>query len=184
MKHGVSRTEKHDQEVTVLRRSKFGEKYTDFFGLLVFCLVGFFNKEKPCMLACRPAKRPRPARKQGSSGHPPRPRRAARSHAWVGRVMQPLARRDAPRPPRLTRAGRRRRDPAPTEGSFPPAPPPPLPSLPPPPRAHAVRREGHGSAASGAGEGAQRGNRNKPPSRGDGRLRQRGAPGTAEGCRR
>lgn len=129
MKHGVSRTEKHDQEVTVLRRSKFGEKYTDFFGLLVFCLVGFFNKEKPCMLACRPAKRPRPARKQGSSGHPPRPRRAARSHAWVGRVMQPLARRDAPRPPRLTRAGRRRRDPAPTEGPFPPAPPPP--SLPP-----------------------------------------------------
>lgn len=127
MKHGVSRTEKHDQEVTVLRRSKFGEKYTDFFGLLVFCLVGFFNKEKPCMLACRPAKRPRPARKQGSSGHPPRPRRAARSHAWVGRVMQPLARRDAPRPPRLTRAGRRRRDPAPTEGSFPPAPPPPFP---------------------------------------------------------
>lgn len=95
--------------------------------MLVFCLVGFFNKEKPCMLACRPAKRPRPARKQGSSGHPPRPRRAARSHAWVGRVMQPLARRDAPRPPRLTRAGRRRRDPAPTEGSFPPAPPPPFP---------------------------------------------------------
>lgn len=155
MRHGVSRADKHDQEVTVLRRSKFGEKYVGFW----------FLKEKKKTLRARPQAHEETVtrEKQGGLGRPP-----ALSHAWVGRAgRSPYATemRSATRTPEPGRAVPRGRDPAPRERSF----------LPPPSSSSATtaaaagsrcqtrragpvgRREGHGSAASGAGEAARRG---------------------------
>lgn len=97
MKHGVSRTEKHDQEVTVLRRSKFGEKYTDFFWLAGFLFGWFFLiKKNP---ACLPASPRRDRDLQESRAAPDTPHdpvavpavtrgSAALCNRWEGEMLR------------------------------------------------------------------------------------------------